>query len=389
MNGQHAGMDDVVIRLSPGVVFTVDHDGRPRAEIARGASTTRFAIDADIQTFLECFRQPLTLQEAAAALAPQGFAPDNVLQFGKAMLKTPLLEFHDDTMTVPHAGAILAAAGMELVTAFKDRKFDGVYHVRQAQQVDEDAGRDRIVKLLRAPAQLGVAQRVLRRMENEYAVLKRLDAVPAVVKAGRFIASPHPCFDMEYIEGSTLTDLVMTPCGSARRIAIAHEAVAALAGIHACGVIHGDLHTSNFLLDTAGRLRVIDFDCSFVHGGGYVPRVGGAVHFMPPERMTDDWHTRREVEPDFASDIYQLGIILYFVLKGVPPFRGSQYAALAGAIRRGEYAPLTHTREGDPLPAELCRAVEDCMAYDPARRPASLAGVLPIFAASAKEHSHP
>lgn len=377
MNDASASIDHLVIRLSPGVVFTADDTGRPRAEIARGTSTTRFAIDAHIQTFLECFRQPLTLQQAAASLAAQGFARENVLQFGKAMLKTPLLEFHDEAIPVPEAAAILEQAGLQLLTAFKDRKFDGVYRVRERD------GSEKIVKLLRGPAGLGVSQRVLRRLENEYAVLRRLAAVPAVAKAGRLVAAPHPYFDMEYVAGTTLTDYVMAPRSWPERAALAHAAVAALAAVHGCGVIHGDLHTSNFLVDAAGRLRLIDFDCSFVHGTDYVPRVGGAVHFMPPERMADEWHASREVVPDFASDIYQLGIILYFILSGVPPYRGSQYAVLAGAIRRGDYPPLTHSREGEPVPAALAQAVAHCMAYDPAQRAPALDRILPVFVACA------
>jgi len=372
-----ASIDGLVLRLSPGVVFTAGGDGRPRAEIARGASTTRFSIDAHIQTVLECFRQPRTLQQAATTLAAQGFAPENVLQFGKAMLKTPLLEFHDEALPVPDAQDILEQAGLELLTAFKDRKFDGVYQVR------ERGGADRIVKLLRGPASMGVSQRVLRRLEYEYAVLRRLDRVPAVPRAGRFVAAPYPYFDMEYVAGATLTDHVMARRSWPERTALARQALTALAAVHACGVIHGDLHTSNFLVEPGGRLRLIDFDCSFVHGDDFVPRVGGAVHFMPPERMAADWHALREVVPGFASDIYQLGIILYFILSGTPPYRGSQYAALASAIGRGDYPALTRSREGEPVPAALAQAVAQCMAHDPALRASALDPILSTFLACA------
>ena len=383
MSATPDSMHGVVLRLSPGVTFTADHEGRPRAEIRRGESTTRFAIDPHIQTFLECFRQPLTLREAAATLAAQGFASDNVLQFGKAMMKTPLLEFDDGAIPVPDAAHILGAAGMTVTTAYKDRKFDGVYGVRDRE------GAPWIVKLLRGAAGLGVSQRVLQRLQNEYAVLQRLADVPGVVKVRDFVDGDHPYFEMEFVAGATLTDCIMVHSSFERRMAIARAAVDTVAQVHARGVIHGDLHTSNFLVDAAGDLRLIDFDCSFVEGGGYVPRVGGAVHFMPPERMSGDWHVSRGVVPARRSDIYQLGVILYFVLSGVPPYRGSQYALLAAAIQAGDYAPLRQTREGETIPPAIAQAVAGCLSYDPAQRPASLEEILPVFASTVPEPSHP
>jgi serine/threonine protein kinase len=368
--------DDVVIRLSPGVSFSTDENGRPGARITRGQSTTRFAIDRNIQTFLECFRTPLTLLQAAELLEKEGFARDNVLTFGKSLLKTPLLEFHDVNLPIPEAATILAAAGLSLVTAFKDRKFDGVY------QASDSSGAARVVKLLRAPVGMAASARVLERMQNEHAVLMRLASVHAVVGAGNFVHAPHPYFEIEYIDGKTLTELVMRPCTFERRLRIATDAVGAMAAVHKLGVIHGDLHTSNFLIDAQGALRLIDFDCSFVADGNYVPRIGGAVHFMPPERSGADWHDNTEVAPDFASDIYQLGIILYFALSGLPPFRGKQYAELAAAIATGDYPPLERTAEAEPIAPAICAAVRACMAFRPDQRPASLEQLLPIFQAS-------
>lgn len=379
MSALPASFDELLIRLAPGVQFSCAPDGRPQADIQRGASNTRFALDAPIQAFLECFRTPRTLRQAAAFLAADGFDAANVLAFGKSMIKTPLLEFHDPALLVPEASSILAGAGLHLLAAPKDRSFDGVYHVA------DEAGGQHIVKLLRGPLDLAASQRVLARMRNEFATLERLAPVAAVPRAGRFLDRPHPFFTMEYIAGDTLTDYVKRACGPGVRIAIARAALAAMAQVHALGVIHGDLHTSNFLRQGDGQVRLIDFDCSFVQGQGSAPRIGGAVHFMPPERIPGTWHSGGDVEPGIASEVYQLGVIVYMVLAGVPPYRGRQYAELAAAIRAGACAPLGATREGEAIDPAVARMVHACLAFDPHDRPASLDQVLPVFQSPSME----
>jgi serine/threonine protein kinase len=379
MNALPDSLDELVIRLAPDVQFSRAPDGRPHADIQRGLSNTRFAIDPSIQSFLECFRTPRTLRQAAALLADDGFDPANVLAFGKSMLKTPLLEFHDPALPVPDAGVILAAAGLRLLAAPKDRTFDGVYHVANGDGVEL------IAKLLRGPVGLPACARVLARMRNEYAVLQRLRAVAAVPAVGRFVAAPHPFFTMAFLAGETLTDVAKRHCGAGQRLAIARDVITAMAQVHALGVIHGDLHTSNFLLQPDGQVRLIDFDCSFVQGESDAPRIGGAVHFIPPERMPGAWHGGDEVAPDIASEIYQLGVIVYLVLTGAPPFRGAHYAELADAVRSGACAPLCTTREGAPLDPALCRMVHACLSFRPQDRPISLEQVSPVFLTSSME----
>lgn len=379
MNAPSTGLDQLLIRLAPNVRFSCAPDGRPHADVQRGQSNTRFAIDPAIQVFLECFRTPRTLRQAAECLAAEGFDPANVLAFGKSMIKTPLLEFHDPSLLVPDAADILAASGLRVLMAFKDRSFDGVYHVADA------AGEQQVAKLLRGPVELSASQRVLARMRNEFAVLERLRPVAAAPRTGGFVEAPHPFFTMEYIAGAPLTDVVKRPCAQGRRMAIAREVLAAMAQVHALGVIHGDLHTSNFLLQGDGRVRLIDFDCSFVPGAGNAPRIGGAVHFMPPERIPGTWHSGGDVEPGIASEIYQLGVIVYMVLAGVPPYRGRQYAELAAAIHANACAPLRATREGEIIDPDVAQAVHACLAFEPHDRPASLDQVLPLFLPSSME----
>ena len=367
-------IDDQMICLSEGVKFTTDEQGRPGAEIKRGQAVTRYTIDPHIQTFLECFRDPTTLRQAAEVLKLQGFRPENVMQFGKSMLKTPLLEFLDAGLSVAPAAALLEGAGLRLVSTFKDRKFDGVYQVTDAH------GQPGVAKLLRSTSSMSESARILKRMENEHAVLQRLAAVPAVVRTSGFVHGPHPHFVMEFIHGSTLTDAVMQTRSSSWRTAIAHDAVAAMAQVHRHGIIHGDVHASNFMIDAGQVLRLIDFDCAFIQGSGHIARIGGAAHFMPPERASGVWHAGTTIGADIASDIYQLGIVLYLTLRGVPPFRGGHYSALADAIRAGAYPALCTTREQAPIDPAVCAAVHACMSFKPEERPSSLDDILPVFA---------
>jgi eukaryotic-like serine/threonine-protein kinase len=366
-------LTSVVIRLSPGVEFSADAEGRPQAHVKRGASVTRYAIDPNIQAFLECFRTPQTLQQVADQLGQAGFRTDNVLEFGKKMLKTPLLEFDEEqALQVPPAAPLLQAMELELLHVFKDRKFDGVYLVRDA------AGRQLVAKLLRAPLELGVAVRIQRRLSNEHSIFDRLREVPGVARSAGLLAAPAPCLLLEFVPGEALTQALTRKLDFQRRLGMAAQAAATIATVHAHGIIHGDLHTSNFLVDEAHRMCLIDFDCSSLAGADFTPRVGGAPHFLPPERMTPDWHTRSTAHATAASDVYQLGVIAYYLLSGAPPYRGKQYAELMAAIGQGDCAPLVRSKEGEPVPAAISAIIHACLARLPQERPAAaeLAAVL-------------
>ena len=116
------------------------------------------------------------------------------------------------------------------------------------------------------------------------------------------------------------------------------DAACGLAYLHAVGVTHGDIKPSNLLLTSHGRLKIADFGVSSIRrvaardderGAG--ERQEGTPLFTAPELISDD----APIAP--PSDVWALGVTLWVIVFGTPPFRGRTLMELYGAI---EHAPL-------------------------------------------------
>jgi hypothetical protein len=152
---------------------------------------------------------------------------------------------------------------------------------------------------------------------------------------------------MELVEGETLADLLSRegPLGVRRAIEILLPVFAAVAEIHACGVVHRDIKPANVLLEAASldggqtppRARLADFGLSrFVEEFSSVTESGvtlGTPQYMAPEV------TRYAYEANELSDQYALGVVLYECVTGIKPFRGDTPYELMHAIVTGALAP--------------------------------------------------
>jgi eukaryotic-like serine/threonine-protein kinase len=137
----------------------------------------------------------------------------------------------------------------------------------------------------------------------------------------------QPFFSMRYVEGQTLTQLLthgpMRPLEAARILAPICRAVDYA---HGRGILHRDLKPSNILIGRDSRPQVTDFGLAKrvaqAEDGATRLTLSGAVvgtpSYMAPEQVSG---RRGRLSP--ASDVYSLGVILYEMLTGRPPFQGA------------------------------------------------------------------
>ena len=131
----------------------------------------------------------------------------------------------------------------------------------------------------------------------------------------------------------------------------------ALAIAHATGIVHRDLKPANILLDR-GRVRLTDFGIAQIAGEPALTGEGvfvGSLHYLAPEVIQGK-------EPTPACDCYAVGITLYELLSGDPPFTGQSAAVMHGHLYLTPERP-----QGIPDPS--WRLIEACLAKDPRRRP--------------------
>jgi serine/threonine protein kinase len=144
---------------------------------------------------------------------------------------------------------------------------------------------------------------------------------------------------MRYIEGGTLADLMGQPMFNERIVEIVGNMARALDYAHSQGVVHRDIKPSNILMDKHGEALLTDFGIAKVMqdtGGTQLTGTGsilGTPEYMSPEQAEG-------VSVDHRSDLYSLGVVLYELLTGQPPYQAKTPLAVV----------LMHVKEPLPLP---------------------------------------
>jgi len=172
---------------------------------------------------------------------------------------------------------------------------------------------------------------LLRRFELEAEALGRLQhpGIAQIYEAGATEAGfgPQPYFAMEFIRGETLRHWAEKQSADTRQVLeIMARVCDAVHHAHQRGLIHRDLKPGNILVDSTGQPKILDFGVArFTDSDAQATRhtvVGqlvGTLAYMSPEQVLAD-----PLEVDTRSDVYSLGVILYELLAGCPPFVLSQ-----------------------------------------------------------------
>ena len=167
---------------------------------------------------------------------------------------------------------------------------------------------------------------------------------------------------MAYYEGQTLKQrLESGPLPLDEALEIATQVAEGLAKAHAQGVVHRDVKPANLMLTDDG-VRIVDFGLAKFADTVQLTVVGstmGTAAYMSPEQVQGK-------ETDARSDVWALGVVLYEMLAGHPPFRGTYAEAISYAIRTEAPAPLRDARA--EIPEEVEQIVFRALHKDPAVR---------------------
>ena len=219
------------------------------------------------------------------------------------------------------------------------------------------------------------------RFEREARVLSQL-AHPCVlgwVDHGQ-TSDGQPYLVSEYIEGETLAELLqeqgrLPPERAAR---IAARIALALAEAHDHGIIHRDLQPANVLIHPtstdADGVKVLEFGLARITDresvGEDVSLTGVGVRIGTPAYMAPEYI--EDYVLDFRADLYSLGIVLYEMIVGEPPFTGRPYTVLQRQVNEAVRAPSLVVPGVPPVLDQIVLQLAEKL---PGRRPASARAV--------------
>ncbi|MBC7976594.1 MAG: serine/threonine protein kinase, partial [Myxococcales bacterium] len=193
------------------------------------------------------------------------------------------------------------------------------------------------------------------------------DHVCRVMDVGRFDTGV-PYIVMEYLQGENLAALLRRrgPLRVSDAVDFVLQGIEGLAEAHAHGIIHRDLKPDNLFLhkrnDGGSLVKVLDFGIS-KFSGGHSTKTGdimGSPAYMAPEQM----ESTRSV--DHRADVWSLGVVLYQLVVGRPPFQGDTLPLLCLHVVNDAPTPMSTIR-GD-LPEGFEAVVMKCLEKEPADR---------------------
>ncbi|MBZ5554186.1 MAG: protein kinase [Acidobacteriia bacterium] len=231
---------------------------------------------------------------------------------------------------------------------------------------------DRLVALKVFPAYLAQDQDRMSRFEQEARAISALNhpAILTIYEVGHseslhFIAT-------EFIDGKTLRQTLIEGRSDPREaIDMGIQVAGALAAAHEAGVVHRDIKPENIMRRRDGYVKILDFGLAKMIHSQSLPvdpevstladvqtntgMVLGTTHYMSPEQA-------RGLDIDGRSDIFSLGIVIYEMVAGRPPFGGETPSDVLASILLRDPPPLTHDEQA--VPQELQRIVSKALCKD-------------------------
>jgi eukaryotic-like serine/threonine-protein kinase len=175
---------------------------------------------------------------------------------------------------------------------------------------------------------------------------------------------------MEYFPSHTLGGEIVNekPVALKRAVKFGIDIATGMAVAHQAGIVHRDLKPANILIDNEGLLKIVDFGVAAAQtqGDTQLTKTGyviGSPKYMAPEQILGK-------KVDERADIYSLGVILYEMFSGVPPYsRGDHMSVMYQHVQGKARPPIDINKD---LPLELNNLVMKCMSLDKAKRAQSM-----------------
>lgn len=218
-------------------------------------------------------------------------------------------------------------------------------------------------------------QRFIDQAVREHEVAKNFDSplvrkIHRLIRQRALIRTSEVLVIMELVEGRTLETVKFS--GMQSFCKLFHAAATGLQHMHEAGYVHADIKPNNIMLTNERKVKLIDFGQS-CKNGTIKERIQGTPDYIAPEQVK-----RKAIT--YKTDLFNLGATMYWLLTGshVPTLIPRKETGSGMQIRSEEFSgKLRPPIEADPTcPPALSNLVLECVATDPADRPAHMQAML-------------
>ena len=341
------------------------------------ASGECLIVNSTMHLFLTQYATPKTLQEVTLVFAelyhatPQEVSPI-VEQFFKEMKERGVIV------------SLKSSEKFEIITAYPVGMLIDGYRIEENLSVnlplevykatDTKTDKPVILKMLRMPTRLSDKWRVQWRenFRKEFDIQKILRGHPHICQ---LIDLTPDYAVLEWAEGISLGSRLAkgAPLNEALREQILLQLVDSYAFMHTKNILHGDVHARNILVSDAHHIKIIDFDLAhqLTETKAFPLVRGGAPDFVPPENVRFDAFNIVKGKANYRTEVYQLGIIAYWMTYGKMPFTGDVWQDLATNILNKEVDFPSVSSNNDALSLDMRAFLKKCLAKNPKNRFAS------------------
>src|SRR5579864_6302728 len=358
LQAQVASPDQTISRMAQAAVSEVDN--RMAGVTALGSGSAG-GISAT----------PLPPAAAASAAAQAGVRPPQAAAPPEVGVKTQVISEQDRAAAVRQAEA---AARLDIQTLKSGDIIEGRYkYIDRIGRgafgtvllMEDTVVDERLILKFLNPNVSG-DEEVMKRFVHELRYSRKITHRNVIRIYDFLYIQGNYAISMEYFPSHTLGSEIVNekPMDLKRAVGFGIDLATGMTVAHQVGIVHRDLKPANVLINQEGLLKIVDFGVAAAHreGDTQLTKTGyviGSPKYMAPEQILG-----RKV--DERADIYALGVILYEVLTGIPPYaRGDHMAVMYQHVQGKARAPQ---EINTTLPQGLSDVVTKAMTVDKTKR---------------------
>jgi len=339
-------------------------------------------INPTIKQFLEAFNQPATLNQVIGKFAQMAGCHTyeiriQMTQFFEDMLDRGVLNNYAQQLKFVRGGKTENSFSkgqkigpFQIIREICRKSGVEIYLARQMEK-----NKVVVLKFLKGHKQL--TKTALKEKKEaflqEFRLMQELGKHRNICQCLGYVNSSRHCYGiLEFAEGESLRSYIKQQQPPlADRLVLIKQVLSAMSFIHQHKILHGDIHLSNFIVNQSTlSIKLIDFNLSNreMPEKGEIIREGGVFQYIPPEKLDNRAFHLVKDRSDYCSEVFQLGVVCYYILYGKMPFEAFSWQALAHKIREERPLYLTETSIGESIPNSLIDMLKKSLEKDPGQR---------------------